>query len=337
MENNNEINNENNESKYKKIAVIAIIITVVVVVVMLILAIIGLLGNTTGARRRDIPREGNSVAAVSPSPSVKPSPTPYQKEDFDEHKGYITSIPDELGTLFINDIEDYYKPDELDFTIEAKNAIISDSVDNAYADYDIDYPEVTFKDGRDATEINEKIKEKAYECYNNAIEEISAGVDDGAEYTGTIDYQITYVSNSVMCVLYNENYTLGNIYLEYADLSSLVIDMQNGTVYNLWEVLGHDKAIDKLYYDKLITESPTLAECKKINLVVIGHTMESKTWVDNRYKTDFILTGGGITLAFTYHYNDGNRLARGWTTVNFTIDEMKKYFRSSDLWERFPE
>lgn len=333
--------NDSWEKKKVIIMISAAALAFIAIVVMVCLMIRNASnGNHRADRDRESGRQTQTSARPTPSPSItivtspSPAPTPY----YDEHKSDLTYIPDELGTLILTDIEDYYNPDELEYTITKETTSIDQEIDGIRLEYNIEYPAITFDDGSSASNINDYMLAVAHTIDMNAADRINSDEFDTSSdeyYSGDIEYQITYASNDLLCVVFSEHYFQGNIYREYYDLDTVLINLHTGETYGNTDLINTDKNFEKFYYDKISTESPTVAECKNITLKTLGESLKTNGWVNSVYKTDVILTGGGVTLGFTYHYNDGNHVSRGWVTVNYILDEIKNNMEYSEAWEYF--
>ena len=292
----------------------------------------GIFGDGKG-RPRNPSINYDPYPSASPTPTPSPSPTPY----FNTNKGYIYSIEDEQGTLFIDDIYDYYNPDELPYEISYK----SESFDESSADYsitfDVEYPVLTSKDGKNMDKVNETIKSASMIIYDRACEEVKthdSASANSADYSGSSVYQVTYANEDLISVIYNQHYYMGSSSKGRYDFRGLTINVNTGEVYDITDVLTHDSDFEQLYYDKLALEGasvfPTLSD---VDTDLLAKTLDSNDWVDDTYNTDFFLTGGGISLAFSYY--DYYSSYAGWITVNYSESDIKDYKTDSEMWDLF--
>lgn len=200
----------------------------------------------------------------------------------------------------------------------------------------VSYPQIAFDDGRDASAINGILRDAAcvqMDCMYPEPQLDQLIYDDDYLYIeSNVYYEITYMSNDILCVAYRDAYFLGNIYSEYYDLRTRVINLSNGTCYELEEVFRHDDALDEAYYEKICLESDTLADAPAFDADIAGRMLSGEI-VDGRMFSNFLLCKDGVLLNMTYHYNDGNLIARGWAETEWTMEELEDYRTDSSLWQ----
>ena len=271
----------------------------------------------------------------TPTPTPSPTPTPY----FDTNKGYLYSIEPEQGTLIIDDIYDYYTPDELPYEISFETESFVDKYDDYSLNFDVDYPVLTSKDGKNMDKVNEVLKSASEASYQRAYEEVNEKVEKGVtssdiDYSGTSVYQVTYANEDLISVVYNQHYSLGSSSEGHYDFVGTTVNVKTGEVYDITDILTHDDDFDQLYYDKLEYEASSyFSRLYSVDTDILSETLDSDDWVDGAYNTDFFLNAGGVSLAFSY-YDDPSGYA-GWITVNYSIDDVKDYMTDSKMWDLF--
>lgn len=245
-------------------------------------------------------------------------------------------LRDALGVDFLIPEERIYVAEDLAYTVETQRIEDSDESSRRHLMIAVSYPQIAFNDGRDASAINGILRDAAcvqMDCMYPEPQLDQLIYDDDYLYIeSNVYYEITYMSNDILCVAYRDAYFLGNIYSEYYDLRTRVINLSDGTCYELEEVFRHDDALDEAYYEKICQESDTLADAPAFDADVAGRMLSGEI-VDGRMFSNFLLCKDGVLLNMTYHYNDGNLIARGWVETEWTMEELADYRTDSPLWQ----
>lgn len=244
-------------------------------------------------------------------------------------------LQDALGVDFLIPEERIYVAEDLTYTVETQRIEDSDESSRRHLMISVSYPQITFDDGRDASAINGILRDAAcvqMDCMYPEPQLDQLIYDDDYLYLeSNVYYEITYMSNDILCVAYRDAYFLGNIYSEYYDLRTRVINLSDGTCYELEEVFRHDDALAEAYYEKICQENDTLADAPAFDVDIVGRMLSGEI-VDGRMFSNFLLCKDGVLLNMTYHYNDGNLLARGWDKTEWTMEELAEYRTDSPLW-----
>ena len=231
----------------------------------------------------------------------------------------------------IVDYEDIYISDKCDYIIKQKQY---EYEEREGIEFDITYPEVRFKDGRDADVINEVIKSTATKSADLLYPEfqLDAQFDQGYSKSD-VDYEITYMDENLLCVVFYDHYFLGSIFTEYGDCRTCIFNMKAGEQYTLDKLMNND--------DKFATHLSHYfcSEHEGFDESVLDKKAVANSWdvsdVRYRFHSYPVLTNGDFLIAFTYHYGDGSYIARGFNTYQVTEDDLKKYAIDSDMWDLF--
>ena len=102
--------------------------------------------------------------------------------------------------------EDIYVADDLDYTV-TMDAIEMDEGEYQFFVY---YPQINYKDGRSAKEINKILKDKACFQMDNMYPEFKYNEDvDMGYYRSTVTYEISYMDNNLFSVVFYDEYFAG--------------------------------------------------------------------------------------------------------------------------------
>lgn len=246
-------------------------------------------------------------------------------------------LSDALGRDFLIPEEEIFAADDLEYTVSMQSIEISEDEENGFMEFNVDYPQITYADGRDASAINQILRDGACVQVDYMYPETNPDaliMDEDYPYLASyVKYEITYMSNDLLCVAYEDHYFAGSIYAEYGDLRTRVINLSDGSCYEIEGILNHDTELGAAYYDKLCAENDSFMDAPAFDAQKAERTIAGET-VDGRFFSNFIICKSGIKINLTYHYGDGNLIMRGWISTDWTSEELTDYRTDSTIWEK---
>lgn len=252
--------------------------------------------------------------------------------------GTMEELPNQLGVVLAAPPNEVYVAENVEYTITAEQIESFEHEGGVWSEFNVNYPQIVYNDGRDASEVNQILRDCACIWYDRMYPEpqfdlLLYGENDNYLCMITeVEYQITYMSNQLICVVFYDHYCPGTEYYIADDLRTRVIDLETGKVYGIEEVITADAKLGQLYYEKLCEADDVYEELPLLTSEVLEQTFCGE-WVDARYLSNLIVTGDGIRIGFTMHYGDGNRIVRGWDAVKFSEKELESYRLDSRFWE----
>lgn len=252
--------------------------------------------------------------------------------------GEIGALPDNLGVSLVVAEEDIYIAEDLEYEISAEVIELFEDTDERRIRFDVNYPQITYADGRDASAVNQILRDCACTWYDRMYPEPQYDAllyeeGSGRLYLVTeVEYQITYMSNDLICVVFSDQYYPGTELYEAYDLRTRVIDLRTGEEYLLEEVIAVDETLGQLYYNKLCETDELYGELPNLTEEVVQETLYGDI-VEGRYYSNLIVSNAGIEFGFTMHYGDGSYIVRGWEDIEFSDEELEGYRADSRFWE----
>lgn len=252
--------------------------------------------------------------------------------------GEIGVLPYNLGVEIVASEDDIYVAEDVEYEISAEVIELFEDTDEQRIRFDVNYPQITYKDGRDASAVNQILRDCACIWYDKMYPKPqydSLIYEDGTErlYLVTeVEYQITYMSNDLICVVFCDQYYPGTEFYEAYDLRTRVIDLKTGEEYLLEEVITADEALGQLYYNKLCAVDELYGELPNLTEEIVQETLYGDI-VEGRYYSNLIVSNAGVGFGFTMHYGDGRYIVRGWEDVEFSDGELDGYRTDSRFWE----
>ena len=258
-------------------------------------------------------------------------------EDTEEERE-VLELPDSLGKDFFVTQDDIYVADQLSYTVTAQHIEVPNQRKDGFEEYDVSYPVVSYADGRDATGVNEILRNAACAQMDTMYPEPQPEylyLDEDYPYLACyVDYEITYMSDEILCVVFQDHYFTGSIWGEYCDLRARVINLATAERYEVEDVLRSDDTFAETYYEKICEKSDSFNDAPAFTAQMAGQTMDGEI-LDGRYYSNYVLCKNDIYVNLTYHYYDEGLIMHGWDSTQWTMEELEPYRTDSDLWEQY--
>ena len=106
--------------------------------------------------------------------------------------------------------------DQLSYTVTAQHIEVPNQRKDGFEEYDVSYPVITYADGRDATGVNEILRNAACAQFDTMYPEPQEEylyLDEDYPYLACyVDYEITYMSDEILCVAFQDHYFNGSMW-----------------------------------------------------------------------------------------------------------------------------
>ena len=245
-------------------------------------------------------------------------------EDTEEERE-VLELPDSLGKDFFVTQDDIYVADQLSYTVTAQHIEVPNQRKDGFEEYDVSYPVVSYADGRDATGVNEILRNAACAQMDTMYPEPQPEylyLDEDYPYLACyVDYEITYMSDEILCVVFQDHYFTGSIWGEYCDLRARVINLATAERYEVEDVLRSDDTFAETYYEKICEKSDSFNDAPAFTAQMAGQTMDGEI-LDGRYYSNYVLCKNDIYVNLTYHYYDEGLIMHGWDSTQWTMEEL---------------
>ena len=250
----------------------------------------------------------------------------------------VLELADSLGKDFFVTQDDIYVADQLSYTVTAQHIEVPNQRKDGFEEYDVSYPVITYADGRDATGVNEILRNAACAqldtMYPEPQEEYLYLDEDYPYLACYVDYEITYMSDEILCVAFQDHYFNGSMWGEFCDLRTRVINLATAERYEVEDVLRSDDTFAEAYYEKICEKSDSFNDAPAFTAQMAGQTMDGEI-LDGRYYSNYVLCKNDIYVNLTYHYYDEGLIMHGWDSTQWTMEELEPYRTDSDLWEKY--
>ena len=212
-------------------------------------------------------------------------------EDTEEERE-VLELPDSLGKDFFVTQDDIYVADQLSYTVTAQHIEVPNQRKDGFEEYDVSYPVIAYADGRDATEVNEILRNAACAQFDTMYpkpQEEYLYLDEDYPYLACyVDYEITYMSDEILCVAFQDHYFNGSMWGEFCDLRTRVINLATAERYEVEDVLRSDDTFAEAYYEKICEKSDSFNDAPAFTAQMAGQTMDGEI-LDGRYYSNYVL------------------------------------------------
>jgi len=231
-----------------------------------------------------------------------------------------------------------YEASGLKYSIKDDSYYEEDTADSYEMCMDVQYPVIEGLNSEKSEEINQILRDCAMQTadslYVNPSQEMKEYLmEQDYIYMGSeVRYKVTYMSEEIICVVFEDHYFWGNIYQEYGDLRTRTINLKDGTVYEIKDIIDLDDDFMDAWYKSMKEEAPDVDMTDLILLDDFKKIFEGEA-LEGRYYNAFFLCDGGLEIGLSYHYGDDDQISRGWMTAPFTFNEIAPYKSGNNFWK----
>ena len=229
--------------------------------------------------------------------------------------------------------------DQLSYTVTAQHIEVPNQRKDGFEEYDVSYPVITYADGRDATGVNEILRNAACAQFDTMYPEPQEEylyLDEDYPYLACyVDYEITYMSDEILCVAFQDHYFNGSMWGEFCDLrtrKSSILPRQSDMRLRMCCV--RMIRLRRLIMKKICEKSDSFNDAPAFTARMAGQTMDGEI-LEGRYYSNYVLCKNDIYVNLTYHYYDEGLIMHGWDSTQWTMEELEAYRTDSDLWEKY--
>ncbi len=223
---------------------------------------------------------------------------------------------------------------------EDTEEVTDESMTSTLIYFEIDYPTVTGLGDEMDEKVNQLLKDCATqtmdEIYTNPSDEIKERVLEASNpiLSSEVSYKVCYANENFISVAFNDYCYEGNSDEYAVKLRCLNINLKDGSVYELTDLVNVDESFEQAWLAVMRSEvnnSVFLSELSDAQLIdaLKGDSM------DGAYKAAFFVDEDGVEIGFSLRYKEGdeNDLGYGWVTAPFTFSEIEPYETDNSFWQ----
>lgn len=328
-----DIKHLNGQRKKSKAPIIVAIVAGVVVLIMAVFAVVMLF-----TYRGSIVR--NSITSHNWTDPFNDDNDSY---DYDDDYGYDDSYSDDYSGEELSGIAqiDVYEEAGLTYTIEDKDYTFADSEKkNTTIDFSVKYPSIKGLDSAVSDKVNEALKNCAMETvdnvYTNPSDEIKERVitEEYPALVSYVEYKVTYISKDFISVVFQDNNCQGNIEEYFTELRTKNINLKDGTVYEVKDIIKMDNSFLSEIRNVLEDEADDPAFLNELSDEDMKKSLEGDS-INGVYNVEFFAAADGMEIGYSLNYpaGDANNLGFAWVTAPFDWDEVQRYKNDNAIWD----
>lgn len=251
----------------------------------------------------------------------------YDYPDDVEYLQGLDSVAEKIGNnLSYNLGEDSY--DVLD--MERQNTNI---------EFSVEFPVIDGLEEDVEKKVNVLLKECAMESVKELYLEPSEELKEKvimAEYpmlTSFVRYKVCYASEELLSVAFEDTSYRGS-YEDYTEnLRTVNINLRNGTLYQVKDIVELDDEFVELWLDKMREDERDKRIFSELSRREIKETLAGNS-MDGVYVINFFLDRDGIHIGYDLNYKEDslNYTDYEWLLVSFKKSEIEKYASGSEFW-----
>lgn len=231
--------------------------------------------------------------------------------------------------------------DSLSYEISEENYdYVDEETETMVVQFDVDYPQVKGLKGDMDSTVNQALKDCAMETvdaiYTDPSTEMKEHVlqEENPVLASSLTYKVCYANENFMSVAFTGFSYRGSMDDYYNELRTLNINLKDGTIYQVKDIVTLDDSFINAWADCMRKEASNDELLSEMSSEDMVKALEGDT-MDGVYAVNFFVDDDGIEIGFAFHYpaDDENDQGFAWVTAPFTFSEIEKYATDSAFWK----
>lgn len=205
--------------------------------------------------------------------------------------------------------------------------------------FEVYYPQVSGLKKEMEDKVNKALEDCALQSvdrlYLNPSQDMKEKVleEQYPVLASSVDYKVTYQSPEFLSVVFQDSCYEGNENEHYVDLKCVNISLQDGTVYQVKDIVNLDDAFISAWADQMKKE----ADDDSLLSELTAEDMKAVLGGDTRngvYEPEFFVDADGLEIGLSFRYPADSKDNRGfaWVTAPFSLEETAPYRTDSSFW-----
>ena len=236
-----------------------------------------------------------------------------------------------------------YEAEDLPF--EVKDETYNYSPENQSSvtqQFEIYYPQLDGMENQDVqTKVNDELKNCAMETvdriYENPDNEIRNRVLEAESpvIADFVKYKVTYLTQDYICVAYEDYSYEGNSEYSYVGLRTKNINLKDGTVYDVKDIVNTDRTFVKKWLKEMQSEADDKSLLADQDTDSLARVLSGEDTQNGTFVPVFFMDKDGIEIGLSFHYDkeDENASDYGWVTAPFQLNDLKGSKTDSTFWD----
>ncbi len=235
-----------------------------------------------------------------------------------------------------------YESSSLPYEISEDSVQESDeSLTSTLIYFNITYPTISGLGDELDEKVNQLLKECAVktmdEIYTNPSDEIKERVLESSYpvLTSEVSYKICYANENFLSLALHDYAYEGNTEECDSQLRCLNINLKDGSVYQLTDLVNVDETFEQAWLPVMRSETDDSVFLSELSDEQLLEALKGDT-LDGVYTVEFFVDENGMEIGFSLHYptaDDENDKGYSWVTAPFTFSEIEKYATDNAFWQ----
>lgn len=260
-------------------------------------------------------------------------------DEYDYGTGKGTETEQQSG---LDQIEEY-EAEDLPFEVRDENHTYSpDNQSSVTQQFEIYYPQL---DGMDNQDVQARINEELKNCAMETVDRIYENPDhkirnrvleaESPVIADFVKYKVTYLTEDYICVAYEDYSYEGNSEYSYVGLRTKNINLKDGTVYDVKDIVNTDKTFVKKWLKEMQNEADDKSLLADQDTDSLTQILSGEETQDGTFTPVFFMDKDGIEIGLSFHYDKGDENASdyGWVTAPFQLDDLQGRKTDSTFWD----
>ena len=189
--------------------------------------------------------------------------------------------------------------------------------------------------------VNDELKNCAMETvdriYENPDNEIRNRVLEAESpvIADFVKYKVTYLTQDYICVAYEDYSYEGNSEYSYVGLRTKNINLKDGTVYDVKDIVNTDKTFVNKWLKEMQGEADDKSLLADQDTDSLAKVLSGEDTQNGTFTPVFFMDKDGIEIGLSFHYDkeDENAPDYGWVTAPFQLNDLKDSKTDSTFWD----
>lgn len=210
--------------------------------------------------------------------------------------------------------------------------------------FEIYYPQISgMEDEKIQEKVNEELKSCALETvdriYDHPEADVKSRVLEASKpvLADFVKYKVTYLTGDYICVAYEDYSYEGNETYHYVGLRTKNINLKDGTVYELSDIINLRDTFLEKWRKSMQKEASDDTFLGNADLDTLKQMLSGKSDKGGAFTPVFFADADGIEIGLSFHYDkeDPDAEPYAWVTApyQYNLDSLKKERTDSTFWD----
>lgn len=237
-----------------------------------------------------------------------------------------------------------YEEEDLPFEVTEETYHYAPDQRATVIQFEIYYPQLSgMEDEKIQEKVNEELKSCALETVDRIYDHPEADVksrvleENKPVLADFVRYKVTYLTEDYICVAYEDYSYEGNETYHYVGLRTKNINLKDGTVYEVSDIVSLNDTFLKKWQKAMQDEASDDTFLEDVDLHTLKEILSGESDKDGTFTPVFFADADGIEIGLSFHYDkeDPDAEPYAWVTApyRYNLDSLKDERTDSTFWD----